>query len=671
MADTFTIKIDRAMNCTLSEHTGDVARFDEDFIMTVTPASGFNAADCIITAVVGLNGMFRQIKTKTLYTPYTASNTGEWTFFPSQEQAFGNFDTLAISAECSANVAVSYNLTHCHGLGGDLPKTWNSGDDFSVTLESDAGYTLSENISVTVAGALLDPETEYIYNPETGAINIGKESIKGDIIITAVATLTSAYKITVKTVNCVANFPATASVDEDLIGFFTANPGYDVTVGKLTVLVDGVVVPPEGYVMDDVGEFDMWSDYITGDITIRLELYDLKRDYLIIKDIDNATSTIPDTVVDGNDITGTITPLPGYDLPSVIGVSIDGVPTTNYTYGEDGTFYMADRYITGTIYITAAAVPTTLSVTTTVTGGMIDVDSTALYGQDLVFTISAASGYKLPDEIAIYVNGVKTTSYVYDYISGGGVIPGEQITGNIAIVVECVQMVKIVNNIDHGYFKVIARTPRILIEVHSTAPFELDVITVTRDGVVYDDYTIETVNKYKHILSFPPTLQGNFKISSTTRDYETTVFYRSTADEIQADKTDYLVPVAMRDITARWQNTEFNPVISVTADIPDFNFIYYHDTGKYYYVTGVENVRTGLKKYQLRLDAIMSYLPQLCNIPVIASRCEKDYDPYLIDNMTPISSKADISVRGGGKNPFTAQQGAQDNNYTLINVSGS
>lgn len=67
--------------------------------------------------------------------------------------------------------------------------------------------------------------------------------------------------------------------------------------------------------------------------------------------------------------------------------------------------------------------------------GTTDAPSTAKPGEDLEFTITPAEGYALPNSITITIGGrvLDPSEYSYDPITGKVVIPGDKITGNIAV----------------------------------------------------------------------------------------------------------------------------------------------------------------------------------------------------------------------------------------------
>ena len=86
---------------------------------------------------------------------------------------------------------------------------------YSTTLTVNNGYDVPSSVSITVGGVPIDANS-YSYNPSNGALTINKEAITGDIVITAVSTLTQ-YTITYNLGDNVTNPNPTTYTVEDTI----------------------------------------------------------------------------------------------------------------------------------------------------------------------------------------------------------------------------------------------------------------------------------------------------------------------------------------------------------------------------------------------------------------------------------------------------------------------
>lgn len=74
---------------------------------------------------------------------------------------------------------------------------------YDTVLRPDAGHTLPDDITVSVGGTVLQPNVDYTYDPNTGAVHIPADKVTGDIIIDA--TGDALHTITVITNNVVAD----------------------------------------------------------------------------------------------------------------------------------------------------------------------------------------------------------------------------------------------------------------------------------------------------------------------------------------------------------------------------------------------------------------------------------------------------------------------------------
>lgn len=86
--------------------------------------------------------------------------------------------------------------------------------DYETTIVPEDGYELPEQITIEVGGTELDPG-DYLWNPETGEIEIGKEHINGDIVIWINAD--EVYEVEVACSNVSADITSAELTNKELV----------------------------------------------------------------------------------------------------------------------------------------------------------------------------------------------------------------------------------------------------------------------------------------------------------------------------------------------------------------------------------------------------------------------------------------------------------------------
>lgn len=89
----------------------------------------------------------------------------------------------------------------------------------------------------------------------------------------------------------------------------------------------------------------------------------------------------------------------------------------------------------------------------------------------------------------------------------------------------------------------------------------------------------------------------------------------------------------LKDVTS-----VLTPTITLeSGNISEFNYAYIEIFGRYYYITDIVSVRTGLWRVSLRCDVLMSYSKQIKSLRPIIEREEIGQSAGLIDNDLPIN----------------------------------
>lgn len=72
-------------------------------------------------------------------------------------------------------------------------------------------------------------------------------------------------------------------------------------------------------------------------------------------------------------------------------------------------------------------------------------------------------------------------------------------------------------------------------------------------------------------------------------------------------------------------------IIIETADIPNYNYCYISNLGRYYFIDNYTIVRTGLIELELSIDLLMSYKDKILQQTAFISSQENNYNDYIID----------------------------------------
>ena len=99
----------------------------------------------------------------------------------------------------------------------------------------------------------------------------------------------------------------------------------------------------------------------------------------------------------------------------------------------------------------------------------------------------------------------------------------------------------------------------------------------------------------------------------------------------------------------RDESSIINPIILISSnkeDIPYmYNYAYIHAFGRYYFITDIESVRTGIWRVSMHVDVLMSYKEQIKNLNVIINNSEETgANNYLSGNQWITNVKNTTSI---------------------------
>lgn len=99
----------------------------------------------------------------------------------------------------------------------------------------------------------------------------------------------------------------------------------------------------------------------------------------------------------------------------------------------------------------------------------------------------------------------------------------------------------------------------------------------------------------------------------------------------------------------RGESSVINPSFLIEDSNPSlYNYCYIEDFGRYYFITNITSVRTGIWKIDCAVDVLMSFKSQILNLDVVvnhASIGDRDNPTYVDDSniwRTTVKTKTDV-----------------------------
>lgn len=298
--------------------------------------------------------------------------------------------------------SITTNATHCTVTGSASIEFEGS---VSLRVLPDTGYVFPDTVSVTGAS--------FTYDKYTGFIVINNPT--DNVTITATAKPIS-YSIINNLTNCISRSGNPDTINRDS----SVTMNYDLSAGY--VFPNSISVENASYTWDSNGGLVLSNPTDNVSVTIVCPAMNYTINYSTVNcDWDGAQNISVEAVA-----VATLTPHVGYKLP-------DSITVTNCTYTYDksnGTVQMSNP--TGNVTISCTAVKITYSITTNVTYGSYTGATTIEYGGVASVTITADSGYVLPDSITV-------TGATETWNKDTGTIYLSSPTKNVVITCVCVE----------------------------------------------------------------------------------------------------------------------------------------------------------------------------------------------------------------------------------------
>lgn len=110
--------------------------------------------------------------------------------------------------------------------------------------------------------------------------------------------------------------------------------------------------------------------------------------------------------------------------------------------------------------------------------------------------------------------------------------------------------------------------------------------------------------------------------------------YKLSCEDNRIDKTDFLGAATSVSGTIRGDLDSYSPEISVQQTLIGYNYAHISFNNKWYFITDINHLRTGLSVLYLRCDPLYTYKDHILQLPVVAARAADRLrqSPYIVDS---------------------------------------
>lgn len=135
-----------------------------------------------------------------------------------------------------------------------------------------------------------------------------------------------------------------------------------------------------------------------------------------------------------------------------------------------------------------------------------------------------------------------------------------------------------------------------------------------------------------------------------------------------ADPNDEPIPVPF---TVKGECDILNPVIDLyfdgsTTPIITANYAHIPEWQRYYYITDVTTVRTGLWQLSLHVDVLYSHATNIAKIPCVCVRNRNVFNSYLIDDRVPLQNNYNVQYITGSGSPLIPVKATGAGDYVYV-----
>ena len=140
-------------------------------------------------------------------------------------------------------------------------------------------------------------------------------------------------------------------------------------------------------------------------------------------------------------------------------------------------------------------------------------------------------------------------------------------------------------------------------------------------------------------------------------------FYSSTAEKNKLDKTEFLTGKAVTNIQLKESCGMLTPVIIMSANVTNKNYVYIPIFARYYFITNITRLDNDRIEVSCKVDVLMSFKDDISKLKVIATRSSDKFNYYLRDSAIAIQANTFPIVRRLSKGLFQSNL-ITENDYT-------
>lgn len=134
----------------------------------------------------------------------------------------------------------------------------------------------------------------------------------------------------------------------------------------------------------------------------------------------------------------------------------------------------------------------------------------------------------------------------------------------------------------------------------------------------------------------------------------TITLYRNSSDINVVDKS--ISSLLTLTGTLRSESSIISPTILVEDNsntVVSSNYLYIPEWNRYYYITDIESIRTGLWAISAKVDVLMSFRQGIRGCSAIIARQENEYNLYLDDDKFLVNANRKVVARQFPNAPAT------------------
>jgi phage shock protein PspC (stress-responsive transcriptional regulator) len=354
--------------------------------------------------------------------------------------AGGLTEDLTIDAVCVKIWNVSVNVANG---SPNSSGTQDNGAFPTFTLSAGSGYRLPAAITVTMGAATLDVDVDYTYIGGVFTLTIAG-GLADDLTIDAVCVKIWTVSITVSDGGSVSPTVVSPVDTGSALQAYTlsAETGHRLP-DTITVTMGGLTVDPSDYTYTQSSGAFTLNIPVIGDVIVTVTCVKTWTVSITVSDGGSVSPTVTSPVDTGSTLQAyTLSAVTGYRLPDTITVTMGGNPV-DYTYTQSSGAFTLNVPVTGDIIVTVTCVKTwTVSITVS-DGGSVSpaVISPVDTGSTLqAYTLSAVTGYRLPDTITVTMGGLTVDPSDYTYTQSSGAFTlNVPVIGDVIVTVTCVK----------------------------------------------------------------------------------------------------------------------------------------------------------------------------------------------------------------------------------------